>query len=494
MDFLSYILMFLLIFIVTQVFYSLFATKMRNKTNSKLPPGPFPLPIVGNLFVMNNKPHKSLAKLAKIYGPILTLKLGQVTTIVISSPDMAKEILQTHDSLLSDRTVPHALTAFNHDQFGVGFLSLSPLWREMRRVCKNQLFSNKSLDASQYLRRGKIDELINYVSQCSLKGEAIDMGKLAFKTSINLLSNTVFSVDFANNKDLVMDMSETVGSPNMADFFPLLRLIDPQGIKRTYVFYVGKLFGIFDNIIDQKLKLREGDGFVTNNDMLDSLLAEENKKELDREKIQHLLHDLLVGGTDTTTYTLEWAMAELLHNPNVMSKVKKELEETIGIGNPIEESDVTRLPYLQAIIKETLRLHPIAPLLLPRKAKEDVEVNGYLIPKGAQIFVNVWAIGRDPKVWDNPNLFSPERFLGTKLDIKGQNFQLTPFGSGRRICPGLPLAMRMLHMMLGSLLISFDWKLENGMKPEEIDMEDAIQGLALRKCESLRVIPTKISN
>ena len=282
--------MFLLIFIVTQVFYSLFASKMRNKTNSKLPPGPFPLPIVGNLFVMNNKPHKSLAKLAKIYGPILSLKLGQVTTIVISSPDMAKEILQTHDSLLSDRTVPHALTAFNHDQFGVGFLSLSPLWREMRRVCKNQLFSNKSLDASQYLRRGKIDELINYVSQCSLKGEAIDMGKLAFKTSINLLSNTVFSVDFANNKDLVMDMSETVGSPNMADFFPLLRLIDPQGIKRTYVFYVGKLFGIFDNIIDQKLKLREGDGFVTNNDMLDSLLAEENKNELDREKIQHLLH------------------------------------------------------------------------------------------------------------------------------------------------------------------------------------------------------------
>ncbi|RHN53387.1 putative geraniol 8-hydroxylase [Medicago truncatula] len=491
---------------INPLFYSLFATKMRNKTNSKLPPGPFPLPIVGNLFVMNNKPHKSLAKLAKIYGPILSLKLGQVTTIVVSSADLAKEILQTHDSLLSDRTVPHALTAFNHDQFGVGFLPLSPLWREMRKVCKNQLFSNKSLDANQCIRRTKIDELIGYVSQRNLKGEAIDMGKVAFRTSINMLSNTIFSVDFANNsagtnenkenKDLVMNMAETVGKPNMADFFPLLRLIDPQGIKKTYMFYIGKLFNVFDNIIDQRLKLREEDGFFTNNDMLDSLLdiPEENRKELDREKIEHLLHDLLVGGTDTTTYTLEWAMAELLHNPNIMSKVKKELEDTIGIGNPLEESDITRLPYLQAVIKETLRLHPIAPLLLPRKAKEDVEVNGYTIPKDAQIFVNVWAIGRDPEVWDNPYLFSPERFLGTKLDIKGQNFQLTPFGSGRRICPGLPLAMRMLHMMLGSLLISFDWKLENDMKPEEIDMEDAIQGLALRKCESLRVIPTKISN
>jgi cytochrome P450 len=291
-----------------------------------------------------------------------------------------------------------------------------------------------------------------------------------------------------------MNMAKTVGVPNMSDFFPFLRLIDPQGIKKTYVLYIEKLFGVFNNIIDQRLKLREGNNFVTNNDMLDSLLDlfEENKKEMDREKMEHLLHDLIVGGTDTTTYTLEWALTELLRNPNIMSKAKKELEETIGMGNSIEESDVARLPYLQAIIKETLRLHPIAPLLLPRKAKTDVEVNGYMIPKGAQIFVNVWAIGRDQNAWENPNLFSPERYLGTKLDIKGQNFQLTPFGSGRRICPGLPLAMRMLHMMLGSLLISFDWKLENDMKPEEIDMEDAIEGLALRKCESLRAIPTKI--
>ncbi|GAU18915.1 hypothetical protein TSUD_229050 [Trifolium subterraneum] len=453
---------------------------------------------------MDNKPHKSLAKLAKIYGPILSLKLGQVTTIVISSADMAKEVLQTHDSSLSDRSVPHALTAFNHDQFGVGFLPLSPLWREMRRVCKNQLFSNKSLDANQYLRRNKIDELVNYVSQCSLKGDAIDIGSLAFKTSINLLSNTILSVDFATisagindnkeNKDLVMNMAKTVGVPNMSDFFPLLRLIDPQGIKKTYVFYIEKLFGVFNNIIDQRLKLREGDGFIAKNDMLDSLLDlfEENQKEMDREKMEHLLHDLIVGGTDTTTYTLEWALTELLRNPNIMSKAKRELEEIIGLGNTIEESDIARLPYLQAIIKETLRLHPIAPLLLPRKAKTDVEVNGYMIPKGAQIFVNVWAIGRDPNAWECSNLFSPERYLGTKLDIKGQNFQLTPFGSGRRICPGLPLAMRMLHMMLGSLLISFDWKLENDMKPEEIDMEDAIEGLALRKCESLRAIPTKI--
>ena len=122
-----------------------------------------------------------------------------------------------------------------------------------------------------------------------------------------------------------------------------------------------------------------------------------------------------------------------------------------------------------------------------------MELNGYTIPKGAQVFVNEWAIGRDPNSWDNPNLFSPERFLGSKLDIKGQSFQLTPFGGGRRICPGMPLAIRMLHLMLGSLINFFDWKLENDMKPEEMDMEDAVQGNALRKNEPLRVIPIKIS-
>ncbi|KAJ1391214.1 Cytochrome P450 [Sesbania bispinosa] len=296
MDTLSCVLIFLMTCVVIQAFHSLAGRK------HKLPPGPFPLPIIGNLLEMGNKPHKSLAKLAKIHGPILRLKLGQITTIIVSSADLAKEVLQTHDSLLSDRTVPHALTALNHDQFGVGFLSVSPIWRDMRRVCKNQLFANKNLDANQLLRRNKVEELLNDVHQSSITGEAVDIGRAAFKTSINLLSNSIFSLDFAGHatgeeeeeyKDIVMNMAKTVGSPNMADFFPLLRIIDPQGIKRTYASYIDKLFHVFDNIIDQRLRLRAEAGYVTNYDMLDTLLdlSEDNSKELlDREKIKHLLH------------------------------------------------------------------------------------------------------------------------------------------------------------------------------------------------------------
>lgn len=186
-------------------------------------------------------------------------------------------------------------------------------------------------------------------------------------------------------------------------------------------------------------------------------------------------------------------MAELLHSSDVMSKAKKELQETIGSGVPIEESDISKLPYLQAIIKETLRLHPPVPFLLPRKADRDIDICGSIIPKDAQMLINMWAICRDPTIWDKPTLFLPERFLESDVDVKGQNFEVAPFGGGRRICPGILLANRMLHLILGSLINSFDWKLEDDMNPEDMDMDDKF-GITLQKAQPLRIILVKISN
>jgi cytochrome P450 len=181
-------------------------------------------------------------------------------------------------------------------------------------------------------------------------------------------------------------------------------------------------------------------------------------------------------------------MAELLRNPRALSKAKLELEQVIGEGHPVEEWDISRLPYLQAIVKETFRLHPSVPLLLPRKAEADVEINGYIIPKGAQVLVNAWAIGRDSSLWENANSFMPERFLGSDVGVKGRNFELIPFGSGRRICPGLPLAIRVLHSMLGSLIHTFDWKLEDGVKREDMNMEEKF-GITLQRAHPLRAVP-----
>ncbi|KEH38561.1 cytochrome P450 family protein [Medicago truncatula] len=438
------------------------------KQNYNLPPGPSPLAIMLNVFELGKKPQQSLAKFSKIYGPIMHMKLGQITTIIISSAEVAQEVLQTHDLLLSNRTVPQAVTVFNHDHFSLPFMPVCDLWRDLRKICKNHLFSSKTLDASHALRCKKLQELLCDIDRSNLIGEAVDVGKAVFKTSLNFLSNAFFSMDFVNSAGETDEYKGIIEN----------LMVDPQGIRGVSAAYVEKLFHILDSYISKRLKLREGKDYVTNNDMLDNLLniSQENGQKMDNTKIKHLFLDLFVAGTDTTSYTIEKAMAELIHNPNAMSKLKEELQQIIGIGNPIDESDITRLPYLQAVVKETLRLHPSAPLLLPRKAKIDVKIKGYIIPQGAQILINEWAMGRNPNIWDNPTLFSPERFLGSEINFKGQHYQFIPFGSGRRICPGMPLAIRMLHTMLGSLINSFDWKLENGDR----DIDQPLQAIPIR--------------
>ncbi|KAL0429252.1 UNVERIFIED_CONTAM: cytochrome [Sesamum radiatum] len=232
---------------------------------------------------------------------------------------------------------------------------------------------------------------------------------------------------------------------------------------------------------------------MSKNDMLEALLDinQKNESELSFDDIKHLLLDLFVAGTDTTSSTVEWAMAELMRNPEKLSKARTELRNVVGQNEEVQESDISRLSYLQAVVKETFRLHPTVPLLLPRKAMEDVEINGFIVPQNTQVLVNVWAIGRDSNVWLNPDEFMPERFMETETDFHGQHFELLPFGGGRRICLGLPLAHRMVHLVLATLISNFDWKLEEGLKLEEVDMNEKF-GLTLQKAIPLRALPLKL--
>lgn len=204
-----------------------------------------------------------------------------------------------------------------------------------------------------------------------------------------------------------------------------------------------------------------------------------------------IFQEMFTAGTDTTTSTLEWAMAELLHNPKTLKKVQSELRRTLGPNKKLDERDIENLPYLKAVIKETLRLHPPLPFLVPHMAMDSCKMLGYHIPKETQVLVNVWAIGRDPRTWENPLEFKPERFLTepkTKVDYKGHHFEFIPFGSGRRMCPAVPLASRVLPLALGSLLLSFDWVLTDGLKPDDMDMTERM-GITLRKALPLKVIP-----
>lgn len=200
---------------------------------------------------------------------------------------------------------------------------------------------------------------------------------------------------------------------------------------------------------------------------------------------------MFIAGSDTSGSTTEWAMSELLRNSEVMQKARKELIQVIGTSNEVTESDIPRLPYIQAIVKETLRLHPPVPLLLPYVAGNDVEINGYTIHKGDQVMINAWSIGRDPELWDDPLTFEPERFIKSNIDFRG-NFEYLPFGSGRRVCPGQPLAIRMVSLMVAVLVHSFEWELPQGVTAETLDMSEKY-GIALTKLTPLSAIPIPMS-
>ncbi|KAE8735377.1 Geraniol 8-hydroxylase [Hibiscus syriacus] len=501
MDFLTSSLLCLLL-VTMFVFQALSTFRNGSKqSETKLPPGPRRLPIFGNLFDLGDKPHRSLAKLAQVHGPVMGLQLGSLFTVVVSSETTAKEVLKEQDLVFCNRPVIDAVRACRFDEFGLSFLPVSPLWRTLRKICAIHLFSTLKLDANQYSRRVKTEELIENVRKSCLKGDAINIGQAAFDATINLLSNTIFSVDLVDPnssqargfRQTVWDIFEDAGKPNLADYFPLLRKIDPQRIRRRMTVHFEKVLTLFGNMFDERSQSRKSKCFNASNDVLDTLIdiVEDDVEELDRTHVLHLLLVLFVAGADTTSNTIEWAMAELLRNPQILLKAKKELEQVIGKGNPIEESDINRLPYLQAIIKETFRMHPTAPLLLPRRAGSDAGLCGFKVPEGSQVLVNAWAIGRDPSTWKNPDSFTPERFLGSEINVKGADFGLIPFGAGRRICPGLPLANRMLHLMLGSLVNCFEWELEDGILSNELDMEEKF-GITVKKAKPLRAIPTVV--
>ncbi|XP_010508144.1 PREDICTED: cytochrome P450 76C2-like [Camelina sativa] len=471
---------------------------------STAPRGPPRLPFIGNIHLVGKHPHRSFADLSKKYGPVMSLKLGFLNSVVISSRDAAREVLRTHDQILSGRYVNAAVQSNNHHDFSVAWVHpTSTRWRMLRKLSVTQMFSPQRIEATKAMRMKRAQELVNFISESSEREEAVDISRALFVTALNIISNILFSVNIGsyNSKDssvfqeLITGVMDAIGNPDLANFFPFMRFLDLQGNSKKMKDCSDKLFQVFREIYNARIvekSSRTNEKDASSNDFMDALidLHQGDEPEININEIEHLLFDLFIAGTDTTSSTVEWAMAELLRSPKSMTKVQDEINGVMGQNGVIQESDISELSYLQAVVKETFRLHPAAPLLLPRKAETDVDILGFIVPKNTQVLVNVWAIGRDPNVWENPNRFEPKRFLGKEMDVKGKDYELTPFGAGRRICPGMPLAVKTVPLMLASLLYSFDWKLPNGVGSEDLDMDETF-GLTLHKTSPLLAVPLK---
>nr|ATG29974.1 CYP76AA69 [Taxus chinensis] len=488
--------------VVGSVFvYFLYRRLWKVQSGLPLPPGPPPLPIVGNLLQLGGgKATEVMLALSQQYGPLMTLRLGTKTVMVVSSPAMAKEVLKTQDHNLAGRWVLQAAKTLDQHKSSIGWAEYGPHWKKLRRISSTELMTSRRLQALQHLRSEEIFRTVRLIFE--ERGKRVNISHTVFYTGLNLLGKMIFSASVfdPNNpesmefKDAFSLSMKLAGTPNVADFFPFLAFLDPQRLCRQMAINFRKVHKFLDVYIQDRVAKR-GKNVEQNKDadkdFLDVLL-DFSGPDLTIKDIRALIFELFMAGSDTSATTIEWAMAELIRNPHTMKRVQEELDQVVGHNRRVEESDIDQLPYLHAAVKEVFRLHPPIPLLVPHQAENSCEVAGYSIPKNSKIMVNVWAIGRDPTVWEEPLKFIPERFLEgdkSKIEYKGQDFELLPFGAGRRICMGLPLAHKMVHLVLAALAHSFDWALPDGLPSEKLDMSDEL-GAALKKAQELTAIPT----
>ncbi|KAJ9174830.1 hypothetical protein P3X46_013431 [Hevea brasiliensis] len=482
--------------------------KKWGKGTKNLPPGPPGWPLLGNIFDLGTVPHQTLQELKLKYGPVLRLRLGSMETVVIQSAKAAAELFKNHDANFCDRKCLDLFTSHNYRDGSLAVGQFSPYWRMLRRLCSMEMMSNKRINETASIRRKCIDQMIR-----SIEDDATAGGARGESVAVNLrhyLSTMLFNVvgNLMLSRDLLHSQSKEgyeffqaqgktsvwAGKPNVADFLPFLKWLDPQGLKKNMLKDLGRAIEIIEGFVKERIEKHKPNEKKAK-DFLDTLLEFEGDGKDWQEKIPHekiiiIIMEMFIAGSDSTSTIVEWAMAELLRKPEAMRKVKEELNEVVGVNRNVEEIDIEKLPYLQAVLKETLRLHPPIPLLVPRNTMHDTDFMGYHIPKDTQVLVNVWAIGRDPDSWKDPLSFKPERFLGSSIDYKGQNFELIPFGSGRRICVGMVLAQRIVLLGLASLIQCFDWELVKGSIPETLDMRENI-GMTVRKFVPLNVIPKR---
>lgn len=474
------------------------------KGRPSLPPGPRGLPLIGNLASLDPDLHTYFAGLARTYGPILKLQLGHKLGIIVSSPNLAREVLKDHDITFANRDVPDVARIAAYGGSDIAWSPYGPEWRMLRKVCVLKMLSNSTLDSVYELRRREVRNIISYIY--GKPGSLINVGEQTFLTILNVVTSMLWGGTVpgeergrlgAEFRRVVADMTELLGAPNISDFFPALARFDLQGLVKKMSGLAPKFDQIFDRMIEKQLSADAlGDrAGASSKDFLQFLLKVKDegdvKTPLTMTQIKALLMDMVVGGSDTSSNAIEFAFAEVMNKPEVMRKAQDELDRVVGEDDIVEESHIRKLPYLHAIMKESLRLHPVLPLLIPHCPSETCTIGGFSVPKGARVFVNVWAVHRDPSIWENPLEFKPERFLNTKFDYSGSDFNYFPFGSGRRICAGIAMAERMFLYFLATLLHSFDWRLPQGKK---MDLTEKF-GIVLKLKNPLVAIPTpRLSN
>ncbi|CAD5327820.1 unnamed protein product [Arabidopsis thaliana] len=411
----------------------------------KLPPGPSPLPVIGNLLQLQKlNPQRFFAGWAKKYGPILSYRIGSRTMVVISSAELAKELLKTQDVNFADRPPHRGHEFISYGRRDMALNHYTPYYREIRKMGMNHLFSPTRVATFKHVREEEARRMMDKINKAADKSEVVD------------ISLTAYMKECFERQDTYIQ--EVVNET-----------LDPKRVKPETESMIDLLMGIYKE--------------------------QPFASEFTVDNVKAVILDIVVAGTDTAAAAVVWGMTYLMKYPQVLKKAQAEVREYMKEKGStfVTEDDVKNLPYFRALVKETLRIEPVIPLLIPRACIQDTKIAGYDIPAGTTVNVNAWAVSRDEKEWGpNPDEFRPERFLEKEVDFKGTDYEFIPFGSGRRMCPGMRLGAAMLEVPYANLLLSFNFKLPNGMKPDDINM-DVMTGLAMHKSQHLKLVPEKVN-
>ncbi|XP_049380006.1 cytochrome P450 71D7-like [Solanum stenotomum] len=475
-----------------------------SQTTKKLPPGPWKLPLIGSMHhIVGGYPHHVLRDLAKKYGPLMHLQLGEVCVVVVTSSEMAKQVLKTHDLAFASRPKLLVTDIITYDSRDIAFSPYGDYWRQMRKICVMELLNAKNVRSFSSIRHDEVVHLIDSIRSSSSSGEPVNFTERMIWFASSMICRSAFG-QLLKDQDIFIKLIREVlrladQGFDMADIFPSYKFLHGLGgVKKKILDVHCKVDSIVEDVINEHKKnfanhKTSDDALGGGEDLIDVLLRLMKDKSLqfpiNNHNIKAIIIDMFTGGTETTSTTTIWAMAEMMKNPSIFAKAQEEVRESFRDKVKFDKYDVEELKYLKLVVKETLRLHPPIPLSVPRECREETDINGYTIPVKTKVLINVWALGRDPKYWDDAESFKPERFDQCSVDFSGNSFEFLPFGSGRRVCPGISFGLANIYLPLAQSLYHFDWKLPTGMEPRDLDLTES-DGITASRKNDLYLIAT----
>ncbi|KAF2583556.1 hypothetical protein F2Q68_00003236 [Brassica cretica] len=474
--------------------YTLF---FRKQKNFPLPPSPPSLPIIGHLdLLLSVLAHRSLQKLSSKYGSILYLRIFSSPIVLVSSASVAYEIFRAHDVNISSRGLPATEDSLFAGSFSFISAPYGDYWKFMKKVLVSNLLGPQALKRSRRVRADKLDRFYDNLFEKAAKKETVEIFEEALKLINDSICKLIMGRCFPEEGGVVERVKGLAIELDVSSKKILLVNLLPPWLKKLVLSLFKKEVKTISNSFDELLEkiLAEHEEKLGEHhqgkDLMDVLLAaygDENAKyKITRNHIKSFYVDLLFAGITNSALPIQWTLAEIINSPNSLERLRGELDSVVGTTRLIQETDLPNLPYLQAVVKEGLRLHPPEPMF-ERFSQEGCKVGGFYVPEKTSLMVNAYAVMRDPNYWADPDEFKPERFLDTwqEEERREQALKYIPFGSGRRGCPGENLAHIFIGTAIGVMVQGFEWR----FKEKKVNMEEAVAGLSLTMAHHLKCTP-----